>query len=213
MILPTDLYLDQKQRWPSSGRHLLACFDDERIVVYQAYSPSIGSFAARKGYFGGDFSYNRMSWIKPNFLWMMYRSDWGRSNNQEVILAISLRRSFFDSLLEMAVPSSFDHSLFETHQAWASAVQQSDVRLQWDPDHHPNGAKEERRAIQLGLRGLTLEAFGKQQIVEIEDISDVVASQREHVIENRINDLITPLERVYRPCESIATRIGLDPSP
>ncbi len=28
----------------------------------------------------------------------------------------------------------------------------SDVRLQWDPDHKPDGSKETRRAIQLGLR-------------------------------------------------------------
>jgi hypothetical protein len=26
------------------------------------------------------------------------------------------------------------------------------VRLQWDPDHHPNGSPLKRRAIQLGLR-------------------------------------------------------------
>lgn len=27
------------------------------------------------------------------------------------------------------------------------------VRLQWDPDHAPNYEKEQRRAIQLGLKG------------------------------------------------------------
>ena len=43
-------------------------------------------------------NYNRMSWIKPNFLWMMYRSNWGRSQGQEVVLAVRLKRSFFDSL-------------------------------------------------------------------------------------------------------------------
>jgi hypothetical protein len=75
--IPSQRYLDQQQRWPSSGRHILACFDEESIVVYQAYSPAIGRFAARHGYFGGEFSYSRMSWIKPNFLWMMYRSNWG----------------------------------------------------------------------------------------------------------------------------------------
>jgi len=25
---------------------------------------------------------NRMTWIKPNFLWMMYRSGWASKKNQ-----------------------------------------------------------------------------------------------------------------------------------
>ena len=28
----------------------------------------------------------------------------------------------------------------------------SEVRLQWDPDHHPDGSPQRRKAIQLGLR-------------------------------------------------------------
>lgn len=102
MTTPTERYLDQKKRWPSSGKHILASFDEETIVVYQAYSPTIGLFAVRNGCFGGEFSYTRVSWIKPNFLWMMYRSDWGRSSGQEVVLAVRLRRTFFDSLLELS---------------------------------------------------------------------------------------------------------------
>jgi len=52
----------------------------------------------QRGFFGGASSLERMSWVKPNFLWMMYRSDRGRSPNQEVVLAVRLRRTFFDSL-------------------------------------------------------------------------------------------------------------------
>ena len=63
--------------WPKEGRHILAQFDDDTVIVYQAYRPSIGRYAAEHGAFGGDFSYSRMSWVKPNFLWMMYRSGWG----------------------------------------------------------------------------------------------------------------------------------------
>jgi Domain of unknown function (DUF4291) len=32
------------------------------------------NFAARHGTLSGGFSLNRMSWIKPNVLWIMYRS-------------------------------------------------------------------------------------------------------------------------------------------
>lgn len=61
-------YLTQKDRLPKSGRYIVAVYDDEFIVVYQAYRQAIGLFAAKHGYFGGEFSLNRMSWIKPNFL-------------------------------------------------------------------------------------------------------------------------------------------------
>jgi hypothetical protein len=72
-MLITTTYSEQILRLPKSGRHIIAQFDDEGVVVYQAYRPTIGNFAATHGYFGGEFSLNRMSWIKPNFLWMMYR--------------------------------------------------------------------------------------------------------------------------------------------
>src|ERR1043165_1580365 len=97
---PTEPYRLQREQWPSTGRHILASFDDETIVVFQADSPAIGKLPAQHGYFGGDFSYGRMSWIKPNCLWMMYRSNWGQATGQEIVLAVRLRRTFFDSLLE-----------------------------------------------------------------------------------------------------------------
>jgi hypothetical protein len=113
-----------------------------------------------------------MSWIKPNFLWMMYRSGWGSKEGQEVSLALRLRREFFDSLLAQAVPSSWDCDQFATEEEWSRAVGRSSVRLQWDPDHHPSGAKLERRAIQLGLRGAVLETFGRKELMEVLDVSE-----------------------------------------
>jgi hypothetical protein len=76
MTLMIEPYLAQEAHWPRSGRRILAQFDEESVVVYQAYRPAIGHFAAEHGYFGGAFSLSRMSWIKPNFLWMMYRCGW-----------------------------------------------------------------------------------------------------------------------------------------
>jgi len=54
MNLATELYIDQAGRWPREGRHILAHHDTETIVVYQAYRPSIGAYAARHGVFGND---------------------------------------------------------------------------------------------------------------------------------------------------------------
>lgn len=140
MALLTQPYWEQAKDWPKVGRHILAQYDDDTILVYQAYRPSIGRYVAEHGTFGGEFSYTRMSWVKPNFLWMMYRSGWGTKVNQEVTLALRLRRAFFDSLLAQAVPSSWDCDQFSTADEWSRAVTQSSVRLQWDPDHHPSGA-------------------------------------------------------------------------
>src|SRR4051812_38659558 len=108
MTLLIESLTAQSARWPIVGRHVLAQHDADSVVVYQAYRPSIGSFAAQHQYFGGEFSLARMSWIKPNFLWMMYRCGWASKDGQEVVLAIWLARDAFDAILAQAVPSSFD---------------------------------------------------------------------------------------------------------
>src|SRR5215470_7093501 len=135
MNLATELYVEQTTRWPQEGRHILAHHDAETVVVYQAYRPSIGAHAVRHGAFGGDFSYARMSWIKPNFLWMMYRSGWGTKEGQEVILGLRLRRQFFDDILARVVQSTHDRGQYPTREQWQEALASSLVRLQWDPDH------------------------------------------------------------------------------
>ena len=204
MALVTEPYSEQVKVWPREGRHILAQYDDDTILVYQAYRPSIGRYAAEHGTFGGDFSFSRMSWVKPNFLWMMYRSGWGSKEGQEVTLALRLRRVFFDSLLSQAVPSSWDRDQFATEEEWSRAVGRSFVRLQWDPDHHPSGAKLERRAIQLGLRGEVLDAFGRRELVEVMDVSEFVTEQRERLSSAGVSAIVTPRERVYRPADPAA---------
>lgn len=211
--LPTACYLDQHKTWPQTGKHILAQSDEETVIVYQAYRSAIGKFAVQNGYFGGQFKYTRMSWIKPNFLWMMYRSAWGTAEGQEVILGIRLRKTFFDSLLDQCVPSSFPEGSeqFKDRDDWQKAVKQSDVRLQWDPDHLPTGEKCERRAVQLGIRGNTLEEYGKKEILEIIDLSEFVAEQRNFAPTWEDGNLHTPVERPYLPERtSTAKKIGID---
>jgi hypothetical protein len=211
MNLPTQPYTEQLCSWPSEGQHILACYDENTILVYQAYQPLIGRYALEHGCFGGEsFSYSRMSWIKPNFLWMMYRSGWGTKDGQETVLALRLRRAFFESLLAQAVNSTFDESKYPTRKAWQDAITKSCVRLQWDPDHDPSGAKQTRRAIQLGLRGEALELFGKREILEVIDMSEFVAMQRSHAAMPPFNGLQIPIERVYAPSNIAVSRtLGL----
>jgi hypothetical protein len=74
-------------------------------------------------------------------------------------------------------------------------VRDSDVRLQWDPDHSPTGGKLDRKAIQLGLRGDTLAAYAKDWIISIEDISAFVCEQHQNTHDR--DRLIVPSETIY----------------
>lgn len=190
--------MSQKAVLPNIGSQIIAQYDEELIVVYQAYKPSIGDFASRQKRFGGnDFSFSRMSWIKPNFLWMMFRAGWATKENQESILAIWLRRQHFETILAQAVHSTFVEPIYKTEEAWKSALAQSDIRLQWDPDHDPYGNKIERRAMQLGLKGHLLKQFATDWIVDIQDITPFVSTQRELVKARQLQDLQVPVERIY----------------
>jgi hypothetical protein len=213
MKLKTEPYLEQRHRWPPSGRHILAQYDDESVVVYQAYRPAIGHFAAKHGYFGGAFQLDRMSWIKPNFLWMMFRSGWGRKSGQEVTLAIWLRRWAFDDILKAAVHSTFVPEVYASEAEWKQAVERSSVRLQWDPDHDPLGAKLERRAIQLGLRGDALAGYAREWMLHIEDISPIVERERAHAQLPGFDQLLVPREEVYPVRDQkVAGRLGVQPA-
>ena len=127
MKVTTEPYLEQVKRWPASGRHILAQFDTDTVVVYQAYRPAIGRFAAEHGYFGGEFSLSRMSWIKPNFLWMMYRSAWATAPGQEAVLGLRISRAFFDEVLRDQ-PGDTD-ALFQIGRLAAQSGQQLDRGL------------------------------------------------------------------------------------
>jgi len=209
--LPTLPYAEQRLSWPSSGRHILASFDATSIVVYQAYRPEIADYALTHGVFGGPFSFSRMSWVKPNFLWMMYRSSWATGEGQERVLGLRIGRAFFDRVLESAVPSTEPREGYANRAAWQKAVAASDVRLQWDPDHDPQGNKLERRAIQLGLRGAALRSFATHELIEILDLTPFVVEQRSLRARPHWGRLQTPAECVYRPLSAqAAERVRLD---
>jgi len=63
-------------------------------------------------------------------------------------------------------------------------------------DHSPSGAKQDRRAIQLGLRGDMLRRMATDELLEIIDLSEFVASQRAFARDDS-QELLTPVERVF----------------
>lgn len=206
---PSAPWIEQRASWPDEGRHVLACFDADTVVVWQAYLPSIGDAAVADGRFGGGgWSFGRMSWVKPNFLWMMYRSAWGTAEGQERVLAVRVRRTAFDGWLGQAVGSSFRPGAHADRAAWQAAVRGSDVRLQWDPDHDPHGRPLARRALQLGLRGAALAVYASDAIVAIEDASAFVAEQRAHVRGRALDALSVPVEACYPLAASLRERLS-----
>lgn len=208
-IIPYSQY---ERDLPQSGQYILAQQTTDTVIVYQAFNPRIATYAVDHQHFGGPhYSYNRMTWIKPNFLWMMYRCGWAAKENQKRVLAIEIAKSHFDEILAQAVHSSFKSDLYPTREAWQEAVKGSDVRLQWDPDHNPYGAKLERRAIQLGMRGKVQEQFGKDWIISIEDITDFVMEQGKKVAARQLDQLMVIAEEIYMPKAEVVDlqRLGL----
>ncbi|MDQ1098233.1 MULTISPECIES: DUF4291 domain-containing protein [Chryseobacterium] len=196
MKLKLKNYKEQLQVWPQEGYHLMAQYDDEKIIVYQSYRKEISEFAVQNQYFGGLFSLERMTWIKPNFLWMMYRNGWGKKEGQEYVLAIHLKMDAFRKYLENAIYSDYNDRLGISREVWQNQVRESSARLQWDPDHDPFGAKLDRRAIQIGLRNNLIKSFAQDDILLIEDISEFVQVQHQCVLNDDLDNLVTPEEKM-----------------
>ncbi|WP_259740514.1 DUF4291 domain-containing protein [Pseudomonas moraviensis] len=79
-------------------RQIRGLYDANTIRVYQAYSDVIADAALSHGTFvSPPFKMERMTWIKPSFLWMMHRSGWGlKDTRQSRILAIDTSRDGFE---------------------------------------------------------------------------------------------------------------------
>lgn len=107
-------------------KEVFAQYDRQCIRVYQAYNPTIAQEGVALQTFGPSFSLNRMTWIKPSFLWMMYRSNWGGKKNQKCILTMDVYRTKFDELLQQAVLTSPD-SASQTGQQWIKEFDEASV--------------------------------------------------------------------------------------
>ena len=211
MMINTERYINSVKRLPANGQHILANQTDDNIVVYQAYNSAIADFAIKNQRLGGPaFNFGRMSWIKPNFLWMMYRCGWAEKENQERVLAFIISKIAFEDILKKAVFSSFDPSYYLSHEQWRTEIDLKEARLQWDPDHDPFGNKLNRRAIQLGLKAGALRLF-IDSITLVDDITDFVKQQKAALDSDGINQLWVPVETIFKPTdEALSVGIGLN---
>lgn len=185
-------------------RKIYAVYNDKTIRVYQAFNKHIATEAVKLGTFGKSFKRERMTWIKPSFLWMMYRSGWAEKENQEHILAIEIKRDGFDEILSNAVMSSYNENMGISREEWKKQIALSEVRCQFDPDRDIFGNPQQTRAIQLGLRGKMVEKYINDWIVSITDITDNVKYLKSLRDSGKLTPDELPQEKEY-PANIIVT--------
>lgn len=186
-------------------RQVRARYDDTTITVYQAYSPAIAVPALAAGTFVAPFSRTRMTWIKPSFLWMMYRSAWATSPGQERVLAVRITREGFEEALSRACLSSHGPAAGVDHATWRRELRASPVRVQWDPERGPRLERLEHRSIQVGLGPEVVPDYVDRWVVGLEDVTDLAHALRDGA------DGPLPDERPYPLPPRIAARIGATP--
>lgn len=151
-----------------------ANYDRDTIVMYQAYSKAIAVPALKSQKFVSPFSFNRMTWIKPSFLWLMHRSNWGRKSNQEYILAVRITRVGWEEALSLGVLTSYEKSVHRSVPDWRKQFEKARVHVQWDPERSLKGADLQIESIQVGLSRHVIQDFVDKWIVSIEDITPKV---------------------------------------
>lgn len=135
-------------------RIIRAVFDKDTITVYQAYRPAIAIPAVENQTFVPPFKMERMTWIKPSFLWMMYRCGWAQKEGQEHVLAIKIKREGWEWAMKNACLSHFIKDIHTTEEEWKETLHKAPVRIQWDPEKDIFLDKLDYRSIQVGLSGI-----------------------------------------------------------
>lgn len=148
-----------------------AVYDDTTIRVYQAYSDVIADSALAHGTFvSPPFKMERMTWIKPSFLWMMYRAGWGfKEPGQSRILAIDITREGFEWALAHSCLSHAEPSM--SKEEWEGLKNESPVRIQWDPERDLLLQPLPHRAIQIGLSKEAVKRYVNQWVRRITDVT------------------------------------------
>lgn len=166
LMLPTHSHSQ-----PIPERQIRALYDAHTVRVYQAYSTPIAESALARGRFvTPPFKMERMTWIKPSFLWMMYRAGWGRKDQgQQHILAIDISREGFEwalthSCLSHAAPGM-------SSEDWDQLKRSAPVRIQWDPERDLLHTPLPHRAIQIGLSGEAVDRYVNEWTQAIADVT------------------------------------------
>ncbi|MFI6763399.1 DUF4291 domain-containing protein [Micromonospora sp. NPDC050417] len=181
------------------ARQIRALHTTDTITVYQAFSPAIAEPALAAGRFVAPFKRERMTWIKPSFLWMMYRCGWAEKPGQERVLAVEITRDGFAWALAHACLSHFDRDQHTDRAAWARQLKTSPVRVQWDPERSLRLGALPYRSLQVGLSGEAVHRYVDEWTVTITDVTPTVRRIREllRAGDERGATALLPEERPY----------------
>ncbi|WP_372404356.1 DUF4291 domain-containing protein [Streptomyces luteireticuli] len=179
--------------------HIRALHTDSTVTVYQAYPSAIGLPAARDGRFPALWKRDRMTWIKPSFLWMMYRCGWGMKEGQETVLAVEITREGFAWALEHACLSHYEPGLHPDRASWKRQLKRAPARVQWDPERDLHLRPLPHRSLQLGLAGEAAHRYADEWIVSVTDVIALAATVHDRVREGDLNAArrLLPDERPY----------------
>ena len=180
-------------------KQVYAHYDERTIRVYQAYGDAIADSALAHGKFHAPpFKLERMTWIKPSFLWMMYRAGWGyKDENQKRILAIDITHEGFAWALHHAclshAPAGMDAA------TWQYIKARCPVRIQWDPERDLHLHPLPRRAIQIGLSKEAVPLYVNEWTVRITEITPLAQEICQLVQDKRLEEAqaLLPQERIY----------------
>lgn len=186
---------------PIPTRQIRATYNDKTIRVYQAYSDAIADSALEHGTFvAPPFKMERMTWIKPSFLWMMYRAGWGyKDEGQKRILAIDITHEGFEWALAHSCPSHPDPGM--SHDEWEQLKSRSPVRIQWDPERDLLLRPLEHRAIQIGLSKEAVRLYVSEWVQRIADVTPL-AQQISSLVMSQQMDEATALLPQEMPLSS-----------
>jgi hypothetical protein len=193
-------------------REIRADYNATSIVVYQAYREQIARPALASQRFVPPFSLNRMTWIKPSFLWMMERSNWGRKPGQEYVLAVRITRAGWDEALAKAIPTSPERGVYADAGDWRRQFEQASVIVQWDPERSLRGAALQVDSVQVGLSRQIIERYVNEWTVEIRDCTPLVRKLRDLIAKGRADQAqkLLPREKVYPVEAEVARRLGME---
>ncbi len=192
-------------------QEIRANFNGGTITVYQAYHKSIALSAIKNKRFEKPFSFQRMTWVKPSFLWMMERSGWATKKNQEFILGIKLNRSCWDRALSMGVLTHPDKNIYSNGTEWDEKFKQAKIHIQWDPERTLKGSKLNERTIQVGISRFLIEEFNQEWIRSIEDVTPLVKKIYQLKIKGKYKEAkrLLPVEKVYMLDDCVGRNVGV----
>jgi hypothetical protein len=195
-------------------RQVRATYSAESITVYQAYPLEIADPAVAAGRFVPPFKRERMTWIKPSFLWMMYRCGWATKPEQGRVLAVEITRAGFEWALAHACLSHFDRTRDADRQAWSRRLKVSPVRVQWDPERSLRLGALPHRSLQVGLSREAVDRYVTDWTVSLTDVTPLVRTIHDLVRagDEQTAATLLPTERPYPLPAQIATIIAANDS-